>query len=225
MDNKSYKVYILLNKCNDKKYVGMTSSPGSIRLKGHKKEMHLNRPLYNDMRLLGYDNYYMVDVTEQSLSKEEATILEREVVDILLENGESVYNIYLSGQISQEVKNLRSRLLVGNKNRLGIPHTEDIKLKISNSTKGRKKSEITRERISKSQLGELNHKSISVVLTVNSDTRYFSTIKQCYEYLKSEYYPEIGYTTVKRIASGVSVDKYKSVKIIKQDKKNNGRNQ
>ena len=204
--DKKYKIYIIQNTENSSKYVGMTSLEGQRRLINHKKEMHLDRPLYCDMRSLGFDKFYMVDVTSQCLTYEEASKLEREVVKILLDNNEVVYNIYLSGQIPEKVRSLRSRLLLGNSNRKGIPHTEETKKRISESTRGVRRSLSTRRRISESQLGDKNHRSKRV--RISGTELEFDTLKQCYEYIKSSMYPSIGYTTVKRLARGELVSKY-----------------
>ena len=61
------KIYQLLNSVNDEIYVGSTIEPLHVRLCKHKYDAsRLTTPLYNKMRELGKDNFYIELIEEYS---------------------------------------------------------------------------------------------------------------------------------------------------------------
>lgn len=63
-------VYVITNKINNKKYIGITSKTIKERFKAHKKnaEKKINRYLYDSMNKYGYDNFE-IELLDDTCSK------------------------------------------------------------------------------------------------------------------------------------------------------------
>jgi group I intron endonuclease len=142
-------VYKIINKINQKLYVGYTSKSLQERFKGHLYLAKKNdkRALYCAMRKYGIDNFIIEKLNECKTHKE---CVKNEIKYI------EKYNSYFSGYnmtkggdgnngiiMSKESNLLRSKALKGipkTYNRmLGKKHSQQSKIKISESHKGMKK--------------------------------------------------------------------------------------
>ena len=139
-----YTVYQHKNKINGKVYIGITSQKPEQRWRngeGYKSSPYF----YSAIQKYGWDNFeHNILFTE--LTKEEACLKEQELIkqfDSM--NREHGYNSTSGGDIfsmNEETKQKISQAMMGNKNGLGHPCSEEKKKKISEAQKGR---EFTKE--------------------------------------------------------------------------------
>lgn len=132
MDQKYY-VYMHVNKCNDKKYIGITSRTPEKRW-GYDYNYHHNKHLTSAFDKYGWDGFDHIILFE-GLTKEEAERKEVELIAKYKSNQrEFGYNIQNGGN------------LIGK-------HTDETKNKISEALKGKKLSEETKKKISEHSKG------------------------------------------------------------------------
>ena len=82
MNYKNGKIYQILNTVNDKVYIGSTCTQLSRRMVHHRKcSLTQNSPLYQEMRLLGFDKFY-IELLElfPGSSKDELTARENSII-------------------------------------------------------------------------------------------------------------------------------------------------
>jgi len=122
-------VYKLTNRINGKGYVGQTTQTLSDRLKAHKCLKTNKCPyLKNAIQKYGFDNFY-VNVLSLASSKDELDGLEQKFIkehDTMHPNG---YNLRSGGQ-------------------QGGPMSEESRKKLSESSKGRKHTQETKDKLS-----------------------------------------------------------------------------
>lgn len=136
-------VYSITNKINGKMYVGSTSISFYSRwlkhLKDLKKNKHHSTKLQNSVNKYGLDNF----VFEILFQCDPIFVTDFELYWInLLNTVTDGYNMTysviggcLGYKFSDEYKLDKSKILTGNKHRLGINHSHDSKNKISESVK------------------------------------------------------------------------------------------
>ena len=78
MEYKNSKIYQILNHVDDAVYIGSTTQPLCKRMAYHRRDMtkirHFNRPVYEKMRELGVENFYIELIEEYPCeSKEQLT--------------------------------------------------------------------------------------------------------------------------------------------------------
>ena len=139
-----YTVYQHKNKINGKIYIGITMQEPEKRWrkgKGYKSSPYF----YSAIQKYGWDNFeHNILFTE--LTKEEACLKEQELIkqfDSM--NREHGYNSTSGGDVfsmNEETKQKISQAMMGNKNGLGHPCSEEKKKKISEAQRGR---EFTKE--------------------------------------------------------------------------------
>lgn len=146
MENKEWCVYIHTNQINNKKYIGMTydvksrfGKNGSGYL-NKTKEGKYNQPAFAYAIIkYGWENFSH-DIIEDKLTKEEADILEKQLIDQYnTRNPENGYNIKeggSNGHLSEETKNklreIMSEKYKGENNPFyGKTHTKETKEKMS----------------------------------------------------------------------------------------------
>ena len=145
-----YIVYQHRNKINGKVYIGITMQTPEQRWRhgeGYKSSPHF----YAAIQKYGWDNFEH-NILFQNLTKEEACKKEQELIAKYNSmNREYGYNSTSGGDIfvmNEETKQKISRSLMGNKNGLGHPCSEEKKKKISEAQKGRHLTEEHKQKLS-----------------------------------------------------------------------------
>lgn len=118
MNDEKYNgiVYFILNKCNNKKYIGITTIPLKRRWGCHKSGMKTSQyPLYRAMRKYGIDNFSITSIISIS-SSNKSTLLEnlstlekkyvKEYNSFIKNNG---YNLTKGGDISNLTQESRKK--------------------------------------------------------------------------------------------------------------------
>ena len=146
-----YTVYRHKNKINGKIYIGITMQEPEKRwgIDGcnYKSSPHF----YAAIQKYGWDNFEH-EILFTNLTKEEACLKEQE----LIKKYDSMdrdfgYNSTSGGEsfvMNEETKQKISQSMLGNKNGLGHPCSEEKKKKISESQKGRKFTEEHKQKLS-----------------------------------------------------------------------------
>lgn len=134
-----YIVYQHKNKINGKIYIGITMQKPEQRWRygeGYKTSPHF----YAAIQKYGWDNFEH-NILFQNLTKEEACKKEQELIAKFNSiNREFGYNSTSGGEIfvmNEETKQKISQAMMGNKNNLGHPCSEEKKRKISEAQKGK----------------------------------------------------------------------------------------
>ena len=133
MEN-NFKVYMHINKINNKKYIGITSQKTSDRWKNGKGYSN-NEHFYNTINKYGWDNFEH-KVLFENLSKEDACKIEIQLISKhKTTNREFGYNHTTGGE--------------------HYTHTEESKYKISERFRGKKLSEEHCKKLSDSHKGQI----------------------------------------------------------------------
>ncbi len=145
-----YIVYQHKNKINGKIYIGITMQEPEKRWKygeGYKTSPHF----YSAIQKYGWDNFEHT-ILFQNLTKEEACRKEQELIAKFNSmNREFGYNSTSGGEMfvmNEETKQKISQAMMGNKNGLGHPCSEEKKRKISEAQKGRTLTEEHKQKLS-----------------------------------------------------------------------------
>ena len=145
-----YTVYQHKNKINGKIYIGITMQKPEQRWRygeGYKSSPHF----YAAIQKYGWDNFEH-NILFQNLTKEEACKKEQELIAKFNSiNREFGYNSTSGGEIfvmNEEIKQKISQAMIGNKNGLGHPCSEEKKRKISEAQKGRALTEEHKQKLS-----------------------------------------------------------------------------
>jgi len=154
-----YMIYCILDEIA---YIG-SSVKLKARLQRHlnmlKKNEHCNQHLQNAWNKYGHSMFTIVILEEVDLSNE--ALLERENFYILRCDKELLFNKTIPAVIgrehgfkhSKESCEKMSKSRIGNKCRLGYVYSEEEKKKLSESNKGKKRSEETKKRMSIARTG------------------------------------------------------------------------
>ncbi len=135
-------VYKAVNKINTKVYVGLTTHSLDSRIFNHRANAkRYKTPFYRAIRKYGFQSFdwYIIDTAD---SKE--VLIGKEIYWIKALNSKAPngYNLTSGGDgvfdPSEETKRRLSLSKMGNKNRLGIPHTEETKKKMGVAQRGEK---------------------------------------------------------------------------------------
>lgn len=145
-----YTVYQHKNKINGKIYIGITMQKPEQRWRhgeGYKSSPHF----YAAIQKYGWDNFEH-NILFQNLTKEDACQKEQElIIKFNSMNRKYGYNSTSGGDIfimNDETKQKISKAMMGNKNGLGHPCSEEKKKKISETQKGRKLTEEHKQKLS-----------------------------------------------------------------------------
>ena len=123
--DKKYKVYVHINKINNKMYVGVTCRTLNIR-SGTKGQFYNDNPkFYKEIQEFGWDNFEHM-ILRDNLTREEAADIEREYIKLFAtQDPEFGYNTLAGGFA-----------LYGEENRrFGKHHTEKTKAMLRESSK------------------------------------------------------------------------------------------
>lgn len=137
-EKRNYKLYVHINKINNKKYYGITCQDVKKRWNsgyGYKG----NKYFYRAIEKYGWNEGFEHIIIAKGLTKEEAKWLEIELIrEFDTTNQDKGYNITLGGD-------------GGN----GHKHTKDTKQKISEANKGKTRSKETIKKMSEAQKGKV----------------------------------------------------------------------
>ena len=137
IEKNSYIVYMHINKINQKKYIGITSQSANNRWRNGKGYCECPK-FYNAINKYGWENFEH-QILYIQLTKEQAEEKEKELIAKYKTNEKEYgYNISNGG------------------NSIG-KMSDETKIKISNSARGRKFSEDHKRKIGLAQLGPKNH--------------------------------------------------------------------
>ena len=146
-----YTVYQHKNKINSKVYIGITKQEPEQRWRhgqGYKSSPHF----YAAIQKYGWDNFEH-NILFQNLTKEKACKKEQELIAKYHSmDREFGYNSTSGGDIftmNEETKRKISQSMIGNKNGLGHPCSEEKKKKISEAQKGKHLTEEHKQKLSK----------------------------------------------------------------------------
>lgn len=138
-------IYKIINKTNRKYYIG---SSKDIKYRWHKHKYSLNNQSHSNSHLqrawvkYGSNNFDWIII--EKIPIENLLTVEQRYLNIAKSEKSKCYNSsFIAGKIemTEEIKKKISLSLYGNKRRFGLSHTADTKTKISNSLKGKPKSE------------------------------------------------------------------------------------
>ena len=206
--NDKYCVYVHRNKINGKIYVGQTCQKPESRWRNGKGYDGCTY-FYNAINKYGWDNFEHI-ICLSNLSLEDANDFEEILIKKLdTTNPNKGYNIEFGGKnskLSEITKQKLSKAMLGRYNGINHPmyhkhHTEETKIKLSESHKGKHHSETTRTKIKESTKGkpksEEHRKKISEAKTGEKHPMYGKTFsdehkRKISEALKGENHPNFG---------------------------------
>jgi len=159
---KSYYVYIHINLCNSKKYVGLTSQLPEKRF-NNGKGYHGCTYFKNAINKYGWENFAH-EVVCSGLTKEEAEEMERTLVSFFRTNErEYGYNLTSGGETNKELTEEARRHLSESHKGYVMPQSQRDKISEANRGEnspmyGKSPSEETRRKISKTLTGRYRGK-------------------------------------------------------------------
>ena len=146
-----YTVYQHKNKINGKIYIGITSQKPEDRWGSQGCNYKSSPHFYSAIQKYGWNNFEH-NILFTGLTKEQACLKEQELIkEYDLMNREFGYNSTSGGDIfvmNEETKQKISQAMMGNKNGLGHPCSEEKKKKISEVQKGRKFTKEHKQKLS-----------------------------------------------------------------------------
>jgi len=183
-------IYKIVNKIDNKIYVGQTIGDLDIRWKGHLKKGSNCRYLKYAIKKYGVDNFELklVCITfDNQLDDMEIKYIEK--YNCLVPKG---YNLRIGGnigrhheetkqKISESLKSRYQNGLIPPRSQLGIPHSEITKKKISEANKGHRNSQ---ESINKQIISNRRNKTIQFNIEGNR-LNEFNSCKEAAKYIGS----------------------------------------
>jgi group I intron endonuclease len=163
-----YIVYKISNTINKKFYFGVTQQTLEKRWQQHKcNSSRKNYHLYNAIKKYGFENF-KIEIVFNANSKEEMFKKEIELIKLYQSNNrEYGYNNSNGGDASRFGCKLtnqqKNKISEYQKNRLRIPFTEETKIKMSKSAKGRDMS-IQVKLSAEKRKGKPSHNRVKVIL-------------------------------------------------------------
>lgn len=163
-----YKIYKIINKLNNKTYIGQTSQSLKARFQDHCCPSSKCTILRNAIQKYGRDNFDIELVQDNINSIEETSELEISYIkkfDSLHPNG---YNLTTGGEVRKQISEVtRKKLSESHKgyvwseeskqklseSKKGLVISDEQKLQISKVHKGKKLSEETKQKLSDSKKG------------------------------------------------------------------------
>ena len=139
------------NKINGKVYIGITSREPEKRWGINGSNYKSSPHFYSAIQKYGWDNFEH-NILFENLTKEQACEKEQELIKYFNStNREFGYNSTSGGEafsLNEDTRKKMSISMLGNKNGLGYPCSEEKKSKISNAQKGRQLTEDHKEKLS-----------------------------------------------------------------------------
>lgn len=162
-EHEWYWIYTLSEpESNNVRYVGISKQP-LIRLKQHLKDTRSNKHKHNWLKKIGFNP--KIELISLECSKKEAIEQEKNLILEFRKRGNKLINKTIGGDYNNEsfkspetIEKLRQSKL-GNKNpNYGKTPSEETKIKLSKSLKGRKFSEIHLAKLK--ELNQRNNRKI-----------------------------------------------------------------
>lgn len=165
----NYTLYIHINKINGKVYIGITCKDVEKRW-GKGNGYYRNNHFYNSIRKYGWDNFEHM-IIARGLSEDEARWIEIELIKVFdSTNPNKGYNVTLGGGGTKGLSTSGK-----NNGMYGKHHSEETKLKISESHKNKYHSEETKKKIGNSVRGINNPRARCIICITTGEVFY--TIK------------------------------------------------
>ena len=146
-----YTVYQHKNKINNKVYIGITSRIPEDRWGVDGCNYKTSPHFYNAIQKYGWDNFEH-NILFENLTREQACKKEQELIKHYNSmNREFGYNSTSGGEsfiLNEDTRKKMSMAMMGNKNNLGHPCSEEKKIKISMAQKGKRLTENHKEKLS-----------------------------------------------------------------------------
>lgn len=173
----NYCVYCHINKINGKRYIGLTGETNPADRWGANGAKYRNSPcFYQAIQKYGWDNFEHV-ILEFNLTADEAAILEQKYIqlyDTMTPNG---YNLTGGGEIKKII-------------------SKETRKKLRENHLGKKASDETKKRMSKSRTGHIGYNCKGVWMCdkeTHQRIRYFPSYSAAGEFLnKPHAYSHIG---------------------------------
>jgi group I intron endonuclease len=154
-----FYIYVIENKVNGGIYVGKTKDMKRRWGQHVKSSLHESpkTKLQRAMKKYGVENFEMRVVDESDDEKHALNVLERSWIRKLKDEGRDVYNLTEGGEgnvgyvPTPETRKKLSLALKGNVSRLGMPHSEETKRKLSNIHRGRKFTDEHKKKLSEAR--------------------------------------------------------------------------
>lgn len=149
----NYSVYKHTNKINGKQYIGITKQNPRDRWGNNGRNYQNKCPhFWNAITKYGWDNFEH-SVIATNLSKDEACDMEIQLIqENRTQDRNYGYNTLSGGtapSLPEEVRRKMSQSMMGNKNGLGHPCSEEKRRKISEAQKGRPFTEERKQKLRK----------------------------------------------------------------------------
>ena len=146
-----YTVYQHKNKINGKIYIGITGRKPEIRWGINGCNYKSSPHFYLAIKKYGWNNFEH-NILFEGLTREQACVKEQELIKLFNSMDRNFgYNNTTGGDIftlSEEARKKKSISMLGNKNGLGHPCSEEKKQKISSAQKGRRFTEERKKKMS-----------------------------------------------------------------------------
>lgn len=157
MTDSQFYVYKHINKINGKQYIGITSRLPEERWGIQGANYRTSPYFWSAIQKYGWENFDH-EILFSNLTHDEACKKEKELIaEYKTQDKTYGYNIMEGGIASilpQEVREKISHALMGNKNGLGHPCSEEKKRKISEAQKGRKLTAEHKAKLSMAKKGK-----------------------------------------------------------------------
>ena len=206
-----YIVYQHKNKINGKNYIGITMQEPEKRWGINGCNYKSSPHFYSAIQKYGWDNFEH-NILFTNLTKEEACLKEQELIKQFNSmNRKFGYNSTSGGDafvMNEETRQKITQSMIGNKNNLGHPCSEEKKKKISKAQKGREFTEEHKQKLSeaaknrhvpcseeKKQKLSQNYPNKKKVYCEELD-RIFDSVQQCSKEL------EIPATNISKLCGG-----------------------
>lgn len=145
------------NKIDNKKYIGLTKQKPESRWGANGGNYESSPYFYSAIRKHGWNNFDH-HVIHSGMTKKDACLLERHYIKYYkTQNKNYGYNILEGGdapECPEEIRKKRSVSMIGNKNGLGKPCSEEKKRKISEAQKGKRLTDEHRKALSEAKRGK-----------------------------------------------------------------------
>ena len=146
-----YTVYQHKNRINGKVYIGITSQQPEDRWGSDGSKYKSSPHFYSAIQKYGWSNFEH-NILFENLTREQACAKEQELIAYYNStNREFGYNSTSGGEsfvLNEDAKKKKSESMLGNKNAMGYPCSEEKRLKISSAQKGRRLTKEHKEKLS-----------------------------------------------------------------------------
>lgn len=175
----NFVIYKIINKINNKIYIGQTTRTLNERITSYKYEKS-NRPIINALKKYGM-NSFQFEIIDKAFSVDELNLLEEEWIEKLNTRNLNIgYNLRAGGTNSfygknhnNKTKEKLSKQRSGSNNWWrGRKHSAETKKKMSAAQKGRNVSKETRIKSSLSQRKIKNHQIDNIKILRNEGHSY-----------------------------------------------------